>query len=75
MFSDGVGFEADTGGIQSSETCEKPPVSASDITLHAFTESGSWKVVRMKGAVGTLVPSAVRAMDLEHQPMSKNELP
>jgi len=66
MFSDGAGFDVDTGGIQSSETRENPPVSASDITLHALTESGSWKVVRTKGAVGIVVPSAVRAMDLEH---------
>lgn len=63
MFSVGPGFEIVTGGIQSSEAREKPPVSASDITLHALTESGTWKVVRTKGAVGILVPSAVRAMD------------
>jgi hypothetical protein len=33
--------------------------------LHALTELGSWKVVRTNGAVGTLVPSAVRATDFE----------
>ena len=38
------GFE---GGCQSRLAREKPPMSASDMSLHVDGEEGSWKVVRM----------------------------
>jgi hypothetical protein len=34
------------GGIQSRFAREKPPTSASDMSLHACMDSGSWKAVK-----------------------------
>lgn len=46
LFSDGEGVRDVVGGTQSRFAREKPPTSASDITLHAWIDSGSWKAVR-----------------------------
>jgi len=62
MFSEGEGLDVATGGTQSRFAREKPPISASDINLQDLTDSGSWKVVRINGAVGLLIASAFNAM-------------
>lgn len=46
LFSDGDAWVDVAGGIQSRFAREKPPISASDINLHAWIDSGSWKAVR-----------------------------
>lgn len=39
--------EAAEGGCQSRDASEKPPMSASDMSLQVEGEEGSWKDVRM----------------------------
>ena len=42
-----VGLGLVEGGCQSRWAREKPPMSASEISLQVEGEEGSWKVVRM----------------------------
>jgi len=46
LFSDGEGVRDVVGGTQSRFAREKPPTSASDITLHAWIDSRSWNAAR-----------------------------
>jgi len=46
LLSDGESWSDVVGGIQSRFAREKPPTSASDMSLHACMDSGSWKAVR-----------------------------
>lgn len=63
LFSESDGVEEAEGGTYSKFALEKPPISASDMTLHESIDSGSWKVVSTYGAVGLRVASAFNAVE------------